>query len=167
MCSSDLTVSGKLQRGRHTTRHVELFALPGGGLLADTPGFNQPDLDCAAADLAHYFPEARQRLEAAQCQFNNCRHRDEPNCAVRGDWERYEHYLEFLAEAIAYQEFCQQFTGTESGLKLKVKQDGKQQYEPKLETKKYRRLSRRKKHQNLHEFYEDRSLNEMEETGED
>ena len=160
-------VSGKLQRGRHTTRHVELFALPGGGLLADTPGFNQPDLDCAAADLANYFPEARQHLEAAQCQFNDCRHRDEPNCVVRGDWERYQHYLEFLAEASAYQEFRQQFPGTELGLKLKVKQDGQEQYEPKLESKKYRRLSRRKKHQTLHEFYEDRSLEEMEQAGED
>lgn len=160
-------VSGKLQRGRHTTRHVELFVLPGGGLLADTPGFNQPDLDCTAADLTYYFPEARQRLQEAQCQFNDCRHRDEPNCVVRGDWERYPHYLEFLTEAIAHQEFRQQFPGAELGLKLKVKQDGQEQYEPKLETKKYRRLSRRKKHQTLHEFYEDRSLQEMEETGED
>lgn len=161
------SVSGKLQRGRHTTRHVQLFTLPGGGLLADTPGFNQPDLDCEPADLALYFPEARQRLQASRCQFNDCRHWDEPNCAVRGDWERYEHYQEFLVEAIARQEARQQFTGTEAGLKLKVKQAGQEQYEPKLETKKYRRLSRRKKHQTLHELYDNQSLQDMEEAGED
>ena len=69
-------VSGKLQRGRHTTRHVELFELPGGGLLADSPGFNQPDLDCLPSNLAHYFPEARARLEQGSCQFSNCLHRD-------------------------------------------------------------------------------------------
>ena len=48
-------VSGKLGRGRHTTRHVELFQLPTGGLLADTPGFNQPDLDCQPEELINYF----------------------------------------------------------------------------------------------------------------
>jgi ribosome biogenesis GTPase len=88
-------VSGKLSRGRHTTRHVELFELPTGGLLADTPGFNQPDLDCLPEELVEYFPEAQKRLEVGRCQFSDCLHRDEPNCAVRGDWERYEHYLDF------------------------------------------------------------------------
>ncbi|MEC4853981.1 MAG: small ribosomal subunit biogenesis GTPase RsgA, partial [Jaaginema sp. PMC 1079.18] len=91
-------VSGKLSRGRHTTRHVELFELPGGGLLADSPGFNKPSLECEPSQLAYYFPEARVRLEGGQCQFSDCLHRDEPNCVVRGDWERYEHYLKFLEE---------------------------------------------------------------------
>ena len=90
-------VSGKLQRGRHTTRHVELFELPGGGLLADSPGFNQPNLTSEPMQLAGYFPEARARLQQG-CQFSDCLHRDEPNCVVRGDWERYEHYLEFLEQ---------------------------------------------------------------------
>ncbi|MFS8119139.1 MAG: ribosome small subunit-dependent GTPase A, partial [Microcoleus sp.] len=53
-------VSGKLGRGRHTTRHVELFDLPGGGLLADTPGFNQPALECDPSELPRYFPEVRR-----------------------------------------------------------------------------------------------------------
>src|SRR4028119_930744 len=68
-------VSGKLSRGRHTTRHVELFELPAGGLLADTPGFNQPDLESSPEELPWYFPEARQRLAADSCQFSDCSHR--------------------------------------------------------------------------------------------
>lgn len=146
-------VSGKLQRGRHTTRHVELFELPGGGLLADSPGFNQPDMDCLPSNLAQYFPEARARLQQANCQFSNCLHRDEPNCVVRGDWERYEYYLDFLDKAIARQTALQQQPDEESNLKLKVKRSGKSQYEPKLQTKKYRRTSRNVKQQNLQDIY--------------
>ena len=148
-------VSGKLGRGRHTTRHVELFELPIGGLLADTPGFNQPDLDCTPDELADYFPEARQRLAENICQFSDCLHRDEPNCAVRGDWERYEHYLDFLEEAITRQEQLNQQADPESSLKLKTKGKGQSQYEPKLETKKYRRPSRRTQQQALQELYQD------------
>lgn len=155
-------VSGKLHRGRHTTRHVELFELPGSGLLADSPGFNQPDLDYIPADLVQYFPEARARLKTATCQFNDCLHRDEPNCKVRGDWERYEYYLDFLAKAISYQETLQQQPDQESNLKLKVKRSGKSQYEPKLQTKKYRRTSRKTKHQNLQNIYEQQLREEIE-----
>jgi ribosome biogenesis GTPase / thiamine phosphate phosphatase len=147
-------VSGKLSRGRHTTRHVEL---PTGGLLADTPGFNQPDLDCSPEELAFYFPEARQRLEKDICQFSDCLHSDEPNCAVRGEWERYEHYLDFLADAIARQEKLNQQTDRDAALKLKSKR-GKSQYEPRLESKKYRRPSRRTEQQKLEELYQDTDL---------
>ncbi|MGK7872066.1 MAG: small ribosomal subunit biogenesis GTPase RsgA [Xenococcaceae cyanobacterium] len=154
-------VSGKLNRGRHTTRHVELFELPGSGLVADTPGFNQPDLDCDPANLALYFPEARQRLEGGKCQFSDCLHRDEPNCVVRGDWERYEHYLKFLAAAIARQEALQQMPDEESSLKLKIKGSGQHQYEPKLESKKYRRRSRRGRHQTLQEGVRHQTLEEL------
>ncbi len=153
-------VSGKLQRGRHTTRHVELFELPGGGLLADSPGFNQPDLDCLPKDLAQYFPEAKARLQTKSCQFSDCLHRDEPNCAVRGDWERYEYYLDFLNKAIARQDILDRQPDPESSLKLKVKRAGKSHYEPKLQTKKYRRTSRKTKHQNLQDVY-DRQLQEQ------
>lgn len=148
-------VSSKLNRGRHTTRHVELFSLPTGGLLADTPGFNQPDLDCAPEKLALLFPEVRQRLAENSCQFSDCLHRDEPNCVVRGDWERYEYYLEFLNEAIAHFHALNQQRAPESSLKIKTKRAGQQQYEPKLNTKKYRRSSRRLEHQHLQEFSQD------------
>lgn len=148
-------VSGKLSRGRHTTRHVELFELPSGGLLADTPGFNQPDINCTPEELVLYFPEARQRLATDSCQFSNCLHRDEPNCAVRGDWERYGYYLDLLEEAIAYQEWLNQQADPESTLKAKIKGKGQTHYEPKLESKKYRRSSRRTQHQELEELYKE------------
>jgi ribosome biogenesis GTPase len=148
-------VSGKLGRGRQTTRHVELFELPTGGLLADSPGFNQPELNCNPKDLALYFPEARERLATGSCQFSDCLHRDEPNCIVRGDWERYEYYLQFLEEVIAQQEARQQMPDEESSLKLKIKGSGRQEYEPKLESKKYRRSSRRQKNQTLQDLYEE------------
>ena len=156
-------VSGKLQRGRHTTRHVELFELPGGGLLADSPGFNQPNLDCMPGELARYFPEARARLQTGSCQFSDCLHRDEPNCVVRGDWERYEHYLDFLGLAIAHQEALQQQPDREDKVKLMVKRSGKSQYEPKLQTKKYRRTSRKARHQDLQDIY----TKQLEEEAED
>lgn len=155
-------VSGKLQRGRHTTRHVELFELGEGGLLADSPGFNQPDLDCMPSNLAWYFPEARVRLQKSNCQFSDCLHRDEPGCVVRGDWERYEYYLDFLEQAIAYQTTLQQQPDRESNLKLKIKSAGKVQYEPKLKTKKYRRTSRKTNQQNLQHIYEQQLEEEIE-----
>jgi ribosome biogenesis GTPase len=148
-------VSGKLGRGRHTTRHVELFELPGGGLLADTPGFNQPALECEPSELVAYFPEARQRLALGSCQFSDCSHRNEPNCVVRGDWERYEYYLQFLSEAIVRQQQEQNSSSAEASLKQQTKSDGTQQYEPKLQTKKYRRSSRRLQHQSLQDMCED------------
>ena len=141
-------VSGKLQKGRHTTRHVELFKLPSGGLLADTPGFNQSELQCTPTELAQFFPEVKSRL--GKCQFNDCLHRDEPNCSVRGDWERYEHYLKFLEEVTAQQTP----ENVESHLKVRMGAQGTKNYEPKLEFKKYRQNSRRQKHQDLQQFYQ-------------
>ncbi|MGH2413247.1 MAG: small ribosomal subunit biogenesis GTPase RsgA, partial [Microcystaceae cyanobacterium] len=148
-------ISGKLARGRHTTRHVELFELPSSGLLADTPGFNQPDIDCTPEELASYFPEARQKLALGSCRFSDCLHRDEPGCIVRGDWERYQHYLDFLEEVIRHQTQVNQQADPESTVKMKTKGKGKTQYEPKLESKKYRRSSRRTQLQELQQLYQD------------
>ncbi|MBD2384825.1 small ribosomal subunit biogenesis GTPase RsgA [Cylindrospermum sp. FACHB-282] len=148
-------VSGKLARGRHTTRHIELFDLPNGGLLADTPGFNQPDLDCTPEELLYYFPEARARLAVASCRFSDCSHRDEPDCVVRGEWERYPHYLEFLEEAIAQKTHLHHQADPESSMKLKSKGKGQSQYEPKLESKKYRRIARKTQLQALQDMYKE------------
>ena len=144
-------VSGKLRKGRHTTRHVELFTLPNGGLLADTPGFNQPDLVIDAAQLIQLFPEVRHQVATQTCFFKDCLHRGEPDCAVGSTWERYEHYLTFLEEALQ-QQTPESLREVEAGVKLKMGSDGQECFEPKLETKKYRRPSRRQAHQDLQEF---------------
>lgn len=157
------SVSGKLQKGRHTTRHVELFALPNGGLLTDTPGFNQPDLDCPPEALMQYFPEIRQRLAQGHCQFNDCWHRDEPGCVVRGDWERYPHYLKFLEEAIALQIARQQTPDEESSLRLKITPAGQREYEPRLASKRYRRTSRRSDHQTFQGLVDHQSIDKLSE----
>ncbi|MER3433424.1 MAG: ribosome small subunit-dependent GTPase A [Leptolyngbya sp. ERB_1_1] len=142
------TVSGKLEKGRHTTRHVELFELPTDGFLADTPGFNQPDLSCLPHELVQYFPEARRRLAEESCQFSDCLHRNEPGCIVRGGWERYEHYLNFLEDAIVYEIQLNQQSDPDNVLKPKTTGKGTQ-YEPRLEPKKYRRESRKNRQQSL------------------
>ena len=149
-------VSGKLSRGRHTTRHVELFELPGGGLLADTPGFNQPELNLTPAALGRCFPELRQRLTQGQCQFSDCLHRGAPGCAVDTDWPRYDFYLMLLEEALAYEENRQRQRDPDATLKTRVGEKGRQHQEPKLQAKKYRRPSRRHQKQTLEGLYRQR-----------
>ena len=85
-------VSGRLQRGRHTTRHVELHRLGGEARVADTPGFNRPELPDDPKNLEVLFPELRAQLKPHPCRFRDCLHRDEPGCGVTRDWERYPIY---------------------------------------------------------------------------
>lgn len=77
-------VSDKLGRGRHTTRHVELFTLPDGTRIMDTPGFSSFDTDRmelgTADSLARAFPEFRPYL--GHCRFDDCSHVREQGCAV-------------------------------------------------------------------------------------
>eukprot|EP00741_Cyanophora_paradoxa_P007060 tig00001073_g6831.t1 len=159
-------VSGKLRRGRHTTRHVQLFELPGGSsglkaapLLADTPGFNRPDVTCAPEEVAAYFPEVARQFAVAggRCAFSDCLHRDEEGCVVRGDWERYPHYVSMLAEA---EERAEQLRTRETagatpkterrrGVKAVAGKGGRVTYEPKLDARKYRSESRKSATQRL------------------
>ena len=67
-------------RGRHVTTHRELFRLPNGALLIDTPGVRRPGLD-GAAGIAETFSDIEEL--ALGCRFADCRHEDEPGCAVR------------------------------------------------------------------------------------
>lgn len=77
-------VSDKLGRGKHTTREVELFSLPNGGYIADTPGFSSLDIEkCEVvlkAELPNCFKEFNQYL--GSCKFTSCTHTGEPGCAV-------------------------------------------------------------------------------------
>jgi ribosome biogenesis GTPase len=69
------------QRGRHTTRHRQLIVLPGRGLLIDTPGMRELQL----WDVTESAKDTFEDIEAlgASCHFTDCRHKDEPRCAVK------------------------------------------------------------------------------------
>lgn len=92
-------ISDWSKRGRHTTTFAEMIPLPFGGYLIDTPGINEFGvIDIAKNELGFYFPEFRERLN--QCRFHNCRHINEPGCAILQALEeekispsRYESYL--------------------------------------------------------------------------
>jgi len=75
-------VSGWSGKGLHTTTFAEMFDLSFGGKIIDTPGMREFGLvDILKQELSHYFPEMRTRLN--DCQFNNCQHINEPNCAIK------------------------------------------------------------------------------------
>ena len=83
------TVSDKIKRGKHTTRHTELFPLSFGGFVFDTPGFGSFEVEkMKAQDLSDLFPEISKN--AGQCRFPGCRHITEPNCSVKEALEKGE-----------------------------------------------------------------------------
>ncbi len=95
-------VSEKLGRGRHTTRHVELYRLGEDTFVADTPGFSSFDTEqmdiLLKENLQYAFPDFGAYL--GQCQFHDCSHRAEPGCAIRAaaqtgriEKTRYDSYL--------------------------------------------------------------------------
>ncbi len=74
-------VSGWSGKGQHTTTFAEMFNLPGGGAIIDTPGVKEFGLiDFKKEELSQYFPE--MKLVMGNCKFNNCSHLNEPGCAV-------------------------------------------------------------------------------------
>ena len=95
-------VSGWSGKGMHTTTFAEMFDLPGGGRVIDTPGMREFGIvEISRQELSHYFPEMRALL--GDCQFNNCLHINEPGCAIkkavedgRIDAERYVSYWNIL-----------------------------------------------------------------------
>ena len=107
-------VSEKLGRGRHTTRHVELFTLDPETFVMDTPGFSSFDTDqmdvILKENLQYAFPDFGPWL--GRCQFHDCSHRREPGCAVRAAAEegriepsRYDSYLRLYEKAALYKEW--------------------------------------------------------------
>jgi ribosome biogenesis GTPase len=95
-------VSGWSGKGQHTTTFAEMYELPFGGQIIDTPGMKEFGLvDVEKSELSGYFPEMRKKLN--QCQFNNCLHVNEPGCAVKEavidgsiDEDRYVSYVNIL-----------------------------------------------------------------------
>ncbi|MBX0356496.1 ribosome small subunit-dependent GTPase A [Halobacillus sp. Nhm2S1] len=96
-------ISESLGRGKHTTRHVELYEIAD-GLVADTPGFSSLEFGELELDqLPECFPEFVEVQN--DCKFRGCLHNKEPKCAVKKavdhgqiSDQRYEHYLQFLNE---------------------------------------------------------------------
>ena len=104
-------VSEKLGRGRHTTRHVELYPIDGDTYVADTPGFSSFDTEqmdvILTENLQYAFSDFAPYL--GKCQFHDCAHRREPGCAVRTAVEaghlentRYDSYLRLYEKAKEY-----------------------------------------------------------------
>jgi ribosome biogenesis GTPase len=95
-------VSGWSGKGQHTTTFAEMYELPSGGKIIDTPGMKEFGLmDVEKQELSGYFPEMRARLN--DCQFNNCLHINEPGCAIKQgvvdgeiDEDRYVSYYNIL-----------------------------------------------------------------------
>ena len=107
-------VSEKLGRGRHTTRHVELYQLDEDTYVADTPGFSSFDTDqmdvILKENLQYAFPDFGEYI--GKCQFHDCSHRKEPGCAVtkavadgRIEASRYDSYLRLYEKASQIKEW--------------------------------------------------------------
>lgn len=97
-------ISRKIERGKHTTRHTEIFSLGKDTYLMDTPGFSSIyTCECEKEELKMYFPEIYRH--EGQCRFNGCVHVNEPDCAVKEavlqgniGKSRYENYVTFYNE---------------------------------------------------------------------
>lgn len=100
------TLSEKIQRGKHTTRHSELFEIKNGGIIVDTPGFTSLSVaEIEPENLSALFPEFREPMK--QCRFDNCLHQNEPDCEVKKGIDagninkgRYDAYLYIYKEIV-------------------------------------------------------------------
>ena len=99
-----VSISRKIERGKHTTRHSELFPIDGDSYIMDTPGFSSLYVnDFEKEELSQYFPEFAEY--EGTCRFNGCSHVHEPGCMVRNAVEngrihpvRYQDYTEMYEE---------------------------------------------------------------------
>ena len=98
------SVSSKIERGKHTTRHAQLLPLSTGGYIVDTPGFSSFELDgIDEMKLMDYYPDFQRHLGG--CRFVDCIHVNEPDCAVKNAVDngeicrdRYERYVKLYLE---------------------------------------------------------------------
>ena len=98
------SLSEKVDRGKHTTRHTEIFKFKRNSFVVDTPGFSMLELkEVVSQELYGYYPE--MVLLQNKCSFNNCTHTSEPNCAIKtavdnGEFSkgRYERYIAIFNE---------------------------------------------------------------------
>jgi ribosome biogenesis GTPase len=123
---------GSSGRGVHTTRTRELFMIPSGGMLIDTPGMREIQLWNIDAGMEETFPDIENLAE--QCRFNDCTHRVEPGCAVQAaveegeiDRRRYDNYVKLQEELTA----------------LEQRQDGKAMREKKAADKRLMKVIKR------------------------
>jgi ribosome biogenesis GTPase / thiamine phosphate phosphatase len=157
-------VSERIGRGKHTTRNVALLDIGGGGFVADTPGFNQPDLDSTTPDeLASLFPEFRaliDRKDGGGCTFSDCQHLVEPGCVVRdAGLDRYDQYVKMHAEmkeaAVSDAARTAGKRLREGMVRVKSRGGGRVGEEARLEAKSHRRVSRRSVKQAVAELTKD------------
>jgi len=103
-CSETGSISEKIQRGKHTTRHTEIFNVSGDTYVMDTPGFSSMyTCECEKEELRFFYPEYRQF--EGKCRFNGCVHVNEPGCQVKKAVDegiiaksRYSNYLLLFEE---------------------------------------------------------------------
>ena len=97
-------ISEKLKRGKHTTRHAEIYKLSFGGFVVDTPGFSSFSLESTDMySLSEYYPEINKY--SSGCRFDDCLHYREPGCVIKEavaegliSQTRYDNYTKLLTE---------------------------------------------------------------------
>ena len=95
-------ISGYHKQGKHTTTFAEMYPVPGGGYIIDTPGIKGFGLTgLVKEEIYHFFPEIF--IKAKKCRYYNCLHEEEPGCAVRDavergeiEWFRYRSYINII-----------------------------------------------------------------------
>lgn len=98
------SISSKIERGKHTTRHAQLVPLSSGGYIVDTPGFSSYELEgIEEMKLMEYYPEFHKHI--GNCRFMDCVHINEPDCAVKNAVDageicsdRYDRYVKLYLE---------------------------------------------------------------------
>jgi ribosome biogenesis GTPase len=123
-------------RGRHTTSHRELFALPGGSLLIDNPGVREIQLYGSEESLEQTFQDVA--AHAVECRFSDCTHRSEPGCAV----------LLAVAEGTLSEERLESFRALQRELRyLQIRQD---EFAKRAEKQKWRAIHREMRRSGRH-----------------